>query len=263
MDKPRATVFIVDDDAEVRRALGRLLNSATYEAREFGSATEFLAAHDPEPAGCIILDLAMGDFGGLEVQASLAAAGCRRPIIFLTGNGSIESSVTAIRAGAVNFLTKPVGDQDLFAAIEEALRIDAAERQKGVFRVALEGRLGTLTPRERQVLDRVVAGRLNKQIAADLGIVEKTTKVHRARVMHKMGARSLAELVRLASVAGITQEPAPRATAGLEYSVERESLDLGPIARSLRRHADSSGPEKTEAGSRSSDRRAPTSPRSA
>jgi FixJ family two-component response regulator len=216
MDKPRATVFIVDDDADVRRALGRLLRSAAYETRSFGSAADFLAAYDPEPAGCILLDLAMGEFGGLEVQASLRAAGWRRPIIFLTGNGSIETSVTAIRAGAVNFLTKPVENRELFAAVEEALRIDETERQKGSMRLALEARLGTLTPRERQVLEHVVAGRLNKQIAADLGTVEKTIKVHRARVMHKMGARSLAELVRLASSAGVVYEPALRENARVE-----------------------------------------------
>src|SRR5262245_30981225 len=188
MELPPATVFVVDDDAEVRRALGRLLRSAGYETRTFGSAIEFLAAHDPEPAGCIILDLAMPELDGLEVQASLAASGCRRPIIFLTGNGSIPMTVMAIKAGPVNFLTKPVEDRKLFAAVEEALRIDAAERQRGSLHHDVAERLGTLTPRERQVLERVVAGRFNKQIAADLGTVEKTIKVHRARVMHKMGA---------------------------------------------------------------------------
>src|SRR5687767_5862745 len=116
MDTPAATVFIVDDDEDVRRALGRLLRTAAYDTRSFASAAEFLAAHDPQEAGCLILDLAMPEASGLEVQASLAAAGCRRPIIFLTGNGNIPASVAAIKAGAVDFLTKPVEDRELFAA---------------------------------------------------------------------------------------------------------------------------------------------------
>lgn len=208
-------VFIVDDDAEVRRALGRVLRSAAYMIRPFGSAVEFLAAHDPQIAGCVILDLAMPELNGLEVQAALASSGCRRPIIFLTGNGSIATSVSAMRAGAVNFLTKPVDNGELFAAVEEALRIDVAERSIVSHRCAAVERLGTLTPRERQVLDHVVAGRLNKQIAADLGTVEKTVKVHRARVMQKMGTRSLAELVQLAVCVGIA-------------SARREAADVQP-----------------------------------
>lgn len=201
MDKKAAIVFIVDDDADVRRALARLLHSEGYQTRTFGSATEFLAAHDPDPPGCIILDLAMPGSGGLEVQAALARAGCCRPIIFLSGNGSIQMSVAAIRGGAVNFLTKPVDHYDLFIALEEALGIDFAERCRRSRRRAVEERLGRLTPRERQVLEHVVAGRLNKQIAASLGTVEKTIKVHRARVMHKMGVHSVAELVRITSTA--------------------------------------------------------------
>jgi len=203
MDKSLATVFIVDDDADLCRAVSRLLNSAGYHTRTFSSSAGFLAGHDPEPPGCIVLDLSMPDLDGFEVQAALAASGCLRPIIFLTGNGSIAVTVTAMRAGAVNFLVKPVEESRLFEAVEEALKIDAAERQTGRLRRALVERLATLTPREREVLEHVVRGRLNKQIAADLGTVEKTIKVHRARVMHKMGARSLAELVQLAGSAGI------------------------------------------------------------
>jgi FixJ family two-component response regulator len=203
MDKSLATVFIVDDDADLCRAVSRLLNSAGYQTRTFSSSAAFLAGHDPEPPGCIILDLSMPDLDGFEVQAALAASGSLRPIIFLTGNGSISVTVTAMRAGAVNFLVKPVEELRLFEAVEEALTIDAAERHSGRLRRALVERLGTLTPREREVLEHVVRGRLNKQIAADLGTVEKTIKVHRARVMHKMGARSLAELVQLAGSAGI------------------------------------------------------------
>ena len=207
MDNSLATIYIVDDDADVCRALSRLLRSAGYRTRTFNSAAEFLAGHDPEPPGCIILDLTMPGLDGFEVQATLAHSGSLRPIIFLTGNGSIAMTVTAMRAGAVNFLVKPVEEPRLFEAVEEALRIDAAGRDHGRFRRALVERLGTLTPREREVLEHVVRGRLNKQIAADLGTVEKTIKVHRARVMHKMGARSLAELVHLASSAGIGTQP--------------------------------------------------------
>jgi FixJ family two-component response regulator len=199
MSKPAPIVFLVDDDADVRRSLGRLLRSAKYDTRVFGSSAEFLAVHDPELAGCLILDLAMPDMNGLEVQASLAASGCPRPVIFLSGNGSIATSVTAMRAGAVTFLTKPVENRDLFAAVDEGLRLDAEERTRGSHRHAVAERLATLTPRERQVLAHVVAGRLNKQIAADLGTVVKTIKVHRARVMQKMGVRSLAQLVRMAA----------------------------------------------------------------
>lgn len=210
MDTPPATIYVVDDDADVRKALARLLRSAGYESRAFATGAEFLAAHDPSVPGCIILDLAMPDCGGLEVQACLAASGSRRPIIFLTANGSIGTTVRALKAGAVNFLMKPVEQNELFAAVEEALRVDAAERTKESFQKRVAQRLASLTPRERQVLEHVVAGRLNKQIAADLGTVEKTVKVHRARVMHKMGARSLAELVHLAASLGIPTGPPPR-----------------------------------------------------
>jgi len=206
MEKSPATIFIVDDDPDVCRALGRLLRSAGYTTCVFRSSVEFLAAYDPEPPGCIILDVAMPQYDGLEVQAMLRSSGCVHPIIFLTANGSIPCTVAAIRAGAVNFLTKPFEEKSLFEAVEEALRINAAQRQSSLRSRAITDRLATLTPRERQVLQHVVGGRLNKQIAADLGTVEKTIKVHRARVMHKMGARSLAELVQLAGCVGVVGE---------------------------------------------------------
>ena len=214
MNAASPAVFVVDDDDNVRRALGRLLRSAEYDARTFESSADFLDAHDPEAPGCIILDLAMPDIDGLEVQARLAASGCHRPIVFLSGHGSIATSVSAMRAGAVTFLTKPVKDTDLFAAVEEGLRLDAMERRKDSLQVAVTERLAQLTPRERQVLSHVVGGRLNKQIAADLGTVVKTIKVHRARVMQKMGARSLAQLVRLAASVGIVGETSSREASG-------------------------------------------------
>jgi FixJ family two-component response regulator len=208
VNNPPATVFVVDDDADVRRALGRLLQSAAYDVSTYATSAEFLTAHDPQRAGCVILDLAMPDMDGLAVQASLAASGTPRPIIFLSGNGSIATSVMAMRAGAVTFLTKPVEGAHLLAAVEEGLRLDSQARAQRAQRLDILRRLDSLTPREREVLTHVVAGRLNKQIAADLGTVVKTIKVHRARVMHKMGVRSVAQLARIAALAGI--EPPTR-----------------------------------------------------
>jgi len=204
-EKLEPVVFILDDDPDVRAALGRLLRSAGYCTREFDSAAAFFAAHRDVP-GCILLDIAMPGEDGFEVQAKLRREGYLRPIIFLTGNGNIQQTVAALKGGAVNFLTKPVEEQRLFLAIDEALQIDAEHRGEALFHRMVARRLNTLTRRERQVLELVVRGRLNKQIAADLGTVEKTVKVHRSRVMHKMGAHSLAELVRLAGSMGIPGE---------------------------------------------------------
>ncbi len=212
MNKPLAVVFVVDDDAEICRALQRALRGAAYEPRTFVSPMEFLMSHDPALAGCLVLDLVMPEMGGLEVQACLAAAGCHRPIIFMSGHCSIATTVAAMRAGAVTFLTKPIAQSELFAAVDEGLRIDAVRRSRYCLQRELAERFATLTPRERQVLAHVVVGRLNKQIAAELGIVEKTIKVHRARVMQKMGVRTLAQLVRVAgfmSVVGMPGEPRP------------------------------------------------------
>jgi FixJ family two-component response regulator len=217
MDGSLATIFIVDDDADVCRAMSRLLRSAGYSTRTFSSTSDFFAQYDPEPPGCILLDLTMPEHDGLEVQAMLASAGSKRPVIFLTGNGSIPATVSAIRAGAINFLTKPVTEPRLFEAVEEALRVDARQRSMGRQHMMLKERLESLTPRERQVLEQVIRGRLNKQVAADLGTVEKTIKVHRARVMRKMGARSLAELVQLATTAGLLGRQAGPVTAEIAH----------------------------------------------
>ena len=152
-------VYIVDDDPEVRRALARLLRAASYTTRSFGSASEFLVSSEARlSAGCIILDLAMPGLNGLELQQCLAASGCHRPIVFLTGAGDISKSVLAMKAGAVNFLTKPVNDRELLAAVEEALRVDATERAAWSTRHSVSERLTTLTRRERQVFEQVVAG---------------------------------------------------------------------------------------------------------
>ena len=202
-------IYIVDDDPDVRKALSRLLRSAGYTTRSFASAGEFLVSGEARySAGCIILDLAMPGLSGLELQEHLGASDCRRPIIFLTGNGDISKSVQAMKAGAVNFLTKPVDDRELLKAVDEALRVDVSVRALWSSRQSVSERLDRLTPRERQVFEKVVAGRLNKQIAADLGIVEKTIKVHRSRMMRKMNANSVVDLVHLASLAGVDVWPA-------------------------------------------------------
>lgn len=207
-------IYIVDDEADVRKALSRLLRSAGYTTRLFGSAGEFLVSGEARfSAGCIILDLAMPGLNGLELQEHLSTSDCHRPIIFLTGNGDISKSVRAMKAGAVNFLTKPVDDHELLKAVEEALRVDASVRAMWSLRHSAFAKLDTLTPRERQVFEKVVAGRLNKQIAAELGIVEKTIKVHRSRMMRKMNATSVVDLVHLASLAGVNSNIYPKAQA--------------------------------------------------
>jgi FixJ family two-component response regulator len=197
------TVFLVDDDPGVLKALSRLLRASGYDARSYTSPQEFLAHHDATVPGCAVLDVSMPRLDGLELQQALTAAGSHRPVIFLTGRGDIPMSVRAMKAGAVDFLTKPVRDQDLLAAIARAQGLDAKSRGVQADLAAIQAKMATLTPREREVLAHVIAGRLNKQIAFDLGTVEKTIKVHRSRMMSKMGTRTVAELVRLAERAGI------------------------------------------------------------
>lgn len=192
------TVFLVDDEPSVLRALCRLLRVAGHQVRAFPSSQEFLATHDLAAPGCVVLDLAMPDLNGLELQEALAASGSQRPIVFISGHGDISSSVQAMKAGAVDFLTKPVDEDDLLTAVRRAIEKDRQMREAWAELQAIGVRLATLTPREREVFQHVVAGRLNKQIAADLGTVEKTIKVHRSRMMEKMGVRSLADLVRMA-----------------------------------------------------------------
>jgi FixJ family two-component response regulator len=199
---------VVDDDPSVLRALTRLLSAAGLKARGFSSPAAFLQAHDPATPGCLVLDVALPGLDGLEVQEELSMSDCARPIVFITGRGDIPTTVRAMKGGAVDFLTKPVNDRDLLAAVRNAIEIDRAARQAQVEMDATRQRLASLTPREREVLLHVVAGRLNKQIAADLGTVEKTIKVHRARIMEKMAQRSLADLVRIAERLGI--QPAGR-----------------------------------------------------
>jgi FixJ family two-component response regulator len=196
-------VFVVDDDPGVLRALTRLLTAAGFGARAFSSPATFLEQHDPAVPGCLVLDVALPGLDGLQLQQALTVSGCARPIVFITGRGDIPTSVRAMKRGAVDFLTKPVNDRELLAAVRNAIEIDRLAREAQVELDALRQRLASLTPREREVLAHVVAGRLNKQIAADLGTGEKTIKVHRARIMEKTSAHSLAELVRIADRLGI------------------------------------------------------------
>ena len=199
---PVSTVFVIDDDRDVLQALGRLLESAGLRVATFSSAERFLEASDGV-RGCIVLDLAMPGLNGLELQQALEARGSFLPIVFLTGRGNVASSVQAMKRGAVDFLEKPVDDQRLLAAVSQALAKHEDLRDAQEQHDQIAARLALLTARERQVLELVVAGRLNKQIAAELGTVEHTIKFHRANVMQKMGVRTLADLVKLAQRAGI------------------------------------------------------------
>jgi FixJ family two-component response regulator len=203
MMTPSPTVFIVDDDSAVLKSLARLLRSARLNVMAFGSPQEFLERHDPRAPGCLVLDLAMPGLNGLELQAALTVKGSAIPIIFLTGHGNIPASVQAMKRGALDFLTKPVNDDDLLKAVQAAIEKDRIARIARAELEDIQARLDSLTPREREVLTHVVSGQLNKQTAADLGTVEKTIKVHRGRVMEKMKVHSVAELVHLAERAGI------------------------------------------------------------
>ena len=200
---PDATVFLVDDDPGVLRALTRLLRASGREVRAFSSPDEFLEQHDPAAPGCLVLDVVLPQRNGLDLQRDLAASGAERAVVFITGGGDIPTSVRAMKAGAVDFLIKPFEDGQLLAAVQAALEKDERMRRARAERRAAERKLASLTSRERQVLEHVVSGQLNKHIASELGTVVKTIKVHRGRIMQKMGAGSLVELVRLADAAGI------------------------------------------------------------
>jgi FixJ family two-component response regulator len=203
MNKPEPTIFVVDDEALVRTAVARLLRAEGYAVVTFASPAEFLTGHDPEMPGCLVLDMSMPDLNGLQVQEALTKRGSVRPILSLTGRADVPMCALAMKRGAADFLTKPVSDEDLLAAVRRAVAHDRRSRQARAELESIQSRLATLTPREGEVLKHVVAGKLNKQIAGDLGTVEKTIKVHRARVMKKMQVTSVAELARLAERVGI------------------------------------------------------------
>ena len=216
-----AVVFVVDDDPSVRKALGRLLRAAGFRAEAFATADEFLRRPAPEAPACVILDVQLPGPSGLDLQRALAERDADLPVVFITGHGDIPMSVRAMKAGAADFLPKPVDEEQLLAAVREAVARHALARRAGAEVDDLRRRAAILSPREREVLALVVSGLLNKQVGYRLAVTEKTVKAHRAQVMRKMRAASLAELVGMAARIGLTPppshpppEPAAAAAAG-------------------------------------------------
>jgi FixJ family two-component response regulator len=203
MSEDRAVVFVVDDDPSIRRSLASLLRSVGLEVQLLSSAQEFMHAERPEVPGCLVLDVRLPGMSGLTFQQELAKAGVALPVIFLTGYGDVPMTVRAMKAGAAEFLTKPFDDQALLDAVHTAIERDRARRRDAASLAVLNARYHELTERERQVMQLVVAGWVNKQIAAELGLSLVTVKVHRGQVMRKMLARSVAELVRMADRLGV------------------------------------------------------------
>jgi FixJ family two-component response regulator len=199
----KAVIAVVDDDPSVRQGLQRLIRSLGWKAETFASAQEFLARPPTYAPSCLVLDLYLPGLSGLDLQKRMAEIGLEIPIVFLTGHGNIPASVQAMKAGAVEFLTKPVDEQDLLRAIQEAIERDRRTRQQQADMRQLRDRYESLTPREQEVMRQVVSGLLNKQIAAELRITEDTVKFHRGHIMRKMRADSLADLVRMADKLGI------------------------------------------------------------
>ncbi len=205
MTEPQSFVFVVDDDASVRAAVEDLLRSVGLAVRTFGSTQEFLQSKLPDAPGCLVLDVRMPGQSGLEFQRMLTATGIHLPIIFISGHGDIPMSVRAIKSGAIEFLTKPLHEQELLDAIQSGIERDRARRQNAKAVTELQERFESLTGREREVLELVITGQLNKQIAAQLALSEATVKVHRSQIMHKMRARSLVDLVRMADALGVSK----------------------------------------------------------
>ena len=198
-----AIVFVIDDDPSMRKALSNLFRSVGLRAEVFGSARELLESELPEVASCLVLDIRLPGPSGLDFQAELAKTNIQIPIIFMTGHGDIPMTVKAMKAGAVDFLTKPFRDQDMLDAVAVAIERDRTRRKEEKIVAELRAVFETLTPRERDVLALVASGLMNKQIAAEIGLAEITVKIHRGHLMRKMGARSLADLVRMAEMLGI------------------------------------------------------------
>jgi two-component system response regulator FixJ len=203
MDPDTPLVYVVDDDDALRDALGLLLSSVGLASKGCASALEFLETYDPGQHACLLADIRMPGMSGLDLQEELLQRGAHIPLIFITGHGDVPMAVEAMKRGAVDFLQKPFRDQDLLDRISEALAADAQRRQADRSSAKVQQRLSNLTPREAEVMQRVVAGQANKVIALDLGVSQRTVEIHRARVMQKMGTRSLAELVRLVERAAV------------------------------------------------------------
>lgn len=203
MSDEQAVVFVIDDDLSIREALQSLLRTVGLQVRTFESTQEFLRASRPDVPGCLVLDVRLPGLSGLDFQRELTSSSIQLPIIFITGHGDIPMSVRAIKAGAIEFLTKPFRDQDLLDAVQLGIERDRSRRRDAVAIADLNSRFESLTPREREVMKLVVTGRPNKQLAAELDLSEITVKVHRGSVMRKMQARSLAQLVRMADKLGI------------------------------------------------------------
>ena len=201
--RSEATVFVVDDEPSVLKAIARLLRSSGFNVETFRSPQEFLDGYDPNTTGCLVLDVAMPGLSGLDLQEALSLKAIELPIIFLTARGDIPMSVQAMKRGAVDFLQKPVNDEELLEAIQTGIDRDVANRLARADRLGIEQRLATLTAREKEVFRHIISGKPNKQVAADLGVVEKTIKVHRGRIMTKMKVQSLADLVRVSERVGI------------------------------------------------------------
>jgi FixJ family two-component response regulator len=206
-----STVLVIDDDNDLRNSLARLLRSVGLNAKLFASVSDFLKSEPPDGPSCLVLDVRLPGQSGLEFQRELAAAGRELPIIFITGHGDIPMSVQAMKGGAIEFLTKPVRDQELLDAIQLGLTRDRARRENEIALADLRRRFASLSPREREIMIQVARGRLSKQIAGDMGITETTVKVHRSHAMRKMNARSLPEFGRMAAKLDLVPEK-PRAS---------------------------------------------------
>jgi FixJ family two-component response regulator len=210
MPEASSTVLVIDDDVDLRNSLGRLLRSVGLNARLFASVSDFLKADPPDGPACLVLDVRLQGQSGLDFQRELNAAKREIPIIFITGHGDVPMSVQAMKGGAIEFLTKPLRDQELLDAIQFGLARDRARRESEMALADLRARFGSLSPREREIMLQVARGRLSKQIAGDIGISETTVKVHRSHAMRKMNARSLTEFGRMAAKLDLVPEKSPR-----------------------------------------------------